>query len=141
MSSEFGLNPTGHEIIDALQGLQRVADNIDHVDKKIDHIRTAIANMAARTLLGRQFMVSSFQLLGKDPDNAPDERKLFDRNIVFVAELNSYGYLLDDDIPIDCLSLNFLHPEVIGLDDIDDRKMRTFTLQVPVLAIESCVSV
>ena len=138
MSSEFGLNPTGHEIIDALQGLQKVADNIDREEQKIAHIRRAIGLLSARTLLGGQFMVSALQVLAKDPDTAPDDRVLFDQNMVFIAELDSYGYLLDNGVPVDSLALNFLHPEIIGLDEIDERKMRDFTLQVPVLAIESC---
>jgi len=138
MSSEFGLSPTGHEIIDALQGLQKVADNIDREDQRIAHVRRAIGFLSARTLLGGQFMVSALQVLAKDPDTAPDDRVLFDQNMVFIAELDSYGYLLDNGVPVDSLALNFLHPEIIGLDEIDERKMRDFTFQVPVLAIESC---
>jgi len=140
MSSEFGLNPTGHEIIDALQGLQKVADNIDRDKQKIDHIRKGITLLAARTLLGKQFMVSTIQVLGKDPDMAQYDRVLFDRNMIFVAELDSFGYLLDNGVPVDSLALNFLHPDVIGLDEGDEQVIREFTFQVPILAIESCIS-
>jgi hypothetical protein len=140
MSSEFGLIPTGHELIDALQNLQKVADHIDHDEQKIDHIRQAIGLLSARTLLGGQFMVSALQVLGLDPDTAPNDRVLFNQNMIFIAELDSFGYLLDNSVPVDCLSLNFLHPEVIGLDLIDERKIKEFTFQVPVLAIESCVA-
>ena len=139
MSSEFGLIPTGHEIIDALQGLQIMADNIEPVEQKIDHIRSAIAHLAARTLLGKQFMVSTLQVLGKDPDTEPDDRVFFNQNMIFIAELDSYGYLLDNGVPVDSLALNFLHPEVIGLDEVDEQKIRDFTFQVPILAIESCI--
>ncbi len=140
MANQFNLQPTGNEIIDGLQGLQIVADHIDVIDKKIAHVKGAMGLLAARTLLGRQFMISTAQVLGKDPDAQPDDRILYSNGLLFIAELDSFGYLLDHGIPIDSLSLNFLHPEVIGIDDRTERLIRGFTFQVPVLAIESCIS-
>ena len=140
MSTDFSQNSTGHEIVDALQGLQKVADSIDYETQKINHIRQAMSLLATRTLLGKHFMVSALQVLGKDPDSAPDDRVLFNSNMVFVAELDSFAYLLDNGVPVDSLALNFSHPDIIGLDERDERKMRDFMFQVPVLAIEACIN-
>lgn len=140
MANQFNLQPTGNEIIDDLQGLQILADHISVIDQKIAHVKGVMNFLAAKTLLGRQFMISTAQVLGKDPDAGPDDRIVYNDGLLFIAELDSFGYILDHGIPIDSLSLNFLHPEVIGIDDRTERLIRGFTLQVPVLAIESCVS-
>lgn len=140
MVSRFNQQPTGNGIIDELQGLQIVADTIDVIDRKIAHVRGAMGLLAAKTLLGRQFMISTAQVLGKDPDAEPDDRILYNDGLLFIAELDSFGYLVDHGIPIDSLALNFLHPEVFGIDDRTEQLIRGFTFQVPVLAIESCIS-
>lgn len=46
MSTDFHQNSTGHEIVDALQGLQKVADNIDHETQKFDIIKRATGQIA-----------------------------------------------------------------------------------------------
>lgn len=85
-------------------------------------------------------MVNTLQVLGKDPDSAPDDLLFYNSNITFVAKLGALRYLLDYDIPVDSLTLSFANPKVLGLDERDERKLRAFTFQVPVLAIEACIS-
>ena len=140
MSTEFHQNSTGHEMVDALQGIQKVADNIDQAAQKIEHVKRAMSLLATRTLLDKHFMVSALQVLGKDPSSGPDDRVVFNSNMVFVAKLDSFAYLLDNGVPVDSLALNFSHPDIIGLDERDDRKLRDFMFQVPVLAIEACIN-
>lgn len=131
---------TGLEIIDSLQGLQKIVDNINDPDAKFDRARKGVGWLGAGILLDHQFIVSSAQVFGKDPDTSPRERVLFNDGMFFIATLSSYGYLLDKDIPVDCLSLNFIDPEIIGADERDARLFRLLMLQVPVLAIDSCSS-
>lgn len=128
---------TGLEIIESLQGLQKVADTIHDPNTKIDRVRLGIGVLAAGTLLKHQFIVSSAQVIGREPDAPPSDIIMFSSGMFFIARLDSYGYLLDEDIPVDCLSLNFVEPEIIGADVRDARAMKPLTLQVPVLAIDS----
>jgi len=104
--------------------------------QKFDIIKRATGQIATRTLLDKQFMVNTLQVLGQDPNSAPDDLLVYNSNITFVAKLGALRYLLDYDIPVDSLTLSFANPKVLGLDERDERKMRTFTFQVPVLAIK-----
>lgn len=137
MSHEFN---SGHGIIDSLQDLQIIADRINDPETKIGHVRQIMGILAARELIGEQFMVSSAMALAQRPDDDPSQRILFNRGMLFVARLESYNYLLDYGIPIDSLTLTFQEPEVIDVLPEDSPAFKTLTLQVPVRAIDSFIS-
>ena len=131
---------TGHEVIDSLQDLQVVANRIVTPDTKISHVREVMGVLATHSLLGHQFMISSGWVLGRHPDAAPDKRLVFSNGIFFVGELDTYGYVIDEDIPLDSLMLGFTHPEVIGVEPGEETEaFRNLTLEVPVLSIDSCM--
>lgn len=127
---------TGLEIVDSLQGLQKIADTIPDVNIKLSRIRWGIGVLAAGSLLEHHYLVSSAQVIGREPDASPSDIIMFDRGMLFIAQLDSFGYLLDDDIPVDCLSLNFVEPEIFGADARDAKVMKPLIFQVPVRAID-----
>lgn len=138
MSGELILPPSGNDMVDSLRSLQIVADTIDTPNDKIAHVRRAIRALAAGSLLGKQMMVDGVTVYAANPDAQPDERVIY-RNMLFIGRLNVFSYLLDDDIPVDSLTLNFDTPAVVGASQDDSSYFERLTMQVPVLAIDSCV--
>jgi hypothetical protein len=139
MSGELLLPPTGNEIVDSLRGLQMVADSIDDRDAKVAHVKKTLQFIDAWQLLGKQMMVSSLMTFGKNPDQGDDIRTFFKDEMLFLGQLNTMTYMLDDNIPVDSLALAFDLPEVIGVAPEECERFRVLRLQVPILAIETCV--
>lgn len=137
MSNPFP--PTGVERVDSLKGLQPVVDTIDNPDEKISHIRNTLGIMGTHDLLEHQFMVGAAEVWARPRF---DSRRLihFGEGFLFIAKLEAVGYLLDPNVPLDTLSLNFSDPEVWGVDELDAPDFKTLKFQVPVLAIDSCMS-
>ena len=133
-------SPVGIEILDSLKGLQLIADRLDDPTVKSRRLKQGLQELSAGGLLEHQYLVSSAQVIGREPGAAPSEVVLFDLGLFFIATLDAFGYIRDYTIPIDCLSLNIVEPEVIGADERDAPLFRLMTLQVPVLAIDSCCS-
>ncbi len=138
MSGEFILPSSGNDVVDSLRDLQIVADTMDEPDDKIAHIRLAIGLLAADALIGKQTMIDAAMVYAANPDAQPDELIIF-RNMLFIGRLNVFSYLLDDDIPVDSLTLKFEKPAVVGASPDDSLQFERFSMQVPILAIDSCV--
>lgn len=139
MSEEFNYSPTGYDFFDSLKGLQKIANEIIDPEHKIERVRKTLGIVMARQQIEKQFMVSSQRLFIKYPDESPDSRKLCNRELMFIGKLDAFAYMLDKDVPIDSLVLNFINSEVIGVDEKASKVLRTLTLQVPILALESCM--
>jgi hypothetical protein len=163
MPRQLNLEPTGNVIVDALKQLQQSTGRIDS-DDKLAYVTEKMKTFGAQTLLGGMFYISSDLVLGKDPGARRNDRILYG-DMSFIAELGSFGCLslggaTAFDV-VDGLSLNFSNPEVIGVVNQLDRRhitgsltagqqdeqsartneqMHQLTLQVPVLAIEACLS-
>lgn len=137
MNSPF--QPTGMDRVDSLKGLQLVADTYDNPEEKLTHIRNALGSMGAHDLLEHQFMVAAAEVWARPRF---DSRRLihFGEGFLFIAKLEAVGYLLDPHVPLDTLSLNFTDPEVWGIDEVDAPDFKVLKFQVPVLAIDSCMS-
>lgn len=131
--------PTGFEVIDSVKGLQLTADVIDDPDAKIKHVRNMLKVIGAGDILGSLLMISASEVWGKQPDSS-GELIRFEDGLLFVGELDEFGYMLDPTIPLDSLSLNFRRPEVWAVDAEDALAFRALKLQVPVLAIDSCTN-
>lgn len=141
MSMEFVYQSTGHDLVDSMQGLQKVADGISDIESKIIQVRRTLGILSASALIQKKFIVNSWQLFAKHIDKAPDYRMLVDQELKFVGSLESYKYLLDEKIPVDALVLNFANPEVVGGEPEINKACRALTFQVPILAIKSCMEV
>ena len=139
MAGELILPPTGNDLIDSLRGLQLVADQIDDPDRKIAHIKTAIGVIAAGQLIGKQMMVEAATIFARDPDHDPNERILFREGMLFIASLSVFSYMLDQDIPVDSLTLQFVSPDVLGVMPEEAPNFKALTFQVPILSIDSCM--
>lgn len=139
MSEEFNYAPTGHELFDSLKGLQKIANEIIDPDQKIDRVRKTLGFVMAGQQIDKQFMVISQRLFIKTPDDAPDSLRLYNREFMFIGQLNTISYMFDEHVPVDSLILNFVDSDVIGADKKVSKVLRTMTLQVPILALESCV--
>ncbi len=138
MAGEILLPPTGNEIVDVLRGAQLVADTIDDPDIKIAHIKKTVGFLAAGQLLGRQMLVDAATIFAHSPFEMAGDQYLF-QGLLFVAKLQVYGYMLDEEIPVDSLTLNFNEPEVFGVAPEDSPSFKLLNFQVPVLAIDRCV--
>lgn len=137
--AQEGIANTGTLIIDALQGLQLKADQATEFNRKVAVVKEGLGLVAARQLIGREFWVSSVQAFGKRPDDE-GYREYFKNEIFFMGRLASYTYLADPDVPVDSLAVNFIDPTVMGAEPDSYERIRQMTLQVPVLAIDSCHS-
>ena len=138
MAGELLLPPSGNEIVDVLRGAQLVADTIDDPDAKIAHIKKTVGFLAANQLLGKQMLVDAATIYAQSPYETARDQFRF-QGLLFVAKLEVFGYMLDDDIPVDSLTLNFDEPEVFGVSPEDSPSFKILTFQVPVLAIDRCV--
>jgi hypothetical protein len=136
------LQPTGNDLVDSLRDLQVFLDSIDDIDKKIVTLKQGIHIIKAADLLGGQFMVSTMQTFGHNLDESPDNYTLFESGLTFCADLDAFGYLKDDGIPVDTLTLDFTNPDVFEAisDEQAHKRFRALKLQVPVLAIDTCMS-
>lgn len=139
MSAEFNYSPTGYDFFDSLKGLQKIASEIIDPDHKIERVRKTLGIVMASKQIEKQFMVISQRLFIKNPDESPDSLKLYDREFMFIGQLDTFSYMFDEDVPVDSLVLNFINNDVIGADEKVSKVLRTMTLQVPILALESCV--
>lgn len=131
--------PTGFEPVDSLKGLQVIADKINDPSAKVAHVRKALKLMGAGALLEHQFMVGANEIWAKQPDE-PSDLIHFTEGLLFIGQLDAFSYMLDPDVPIDSLSLNFTMPEVWGVASEDVEQFKALKFQVPVLAIDSYLS-
>ena len=139
MSAEFNYSPTGYDFFDSLKGLQKIASEIIDPDHKIERVRKTLGIVMASKQIEKQFMVISQRLFIKNPDESQDSLKLYNREFMFIGQLDTFSYMFDEDVPVDSLVLNFINNDVIGADENVSKVLRTMTLQVPILALESCV--
>lgn len=139
MAGEFILPTSGNEVIDNLRGLQLIADQIDDPDRKIAHVKTAIGILAAGQLIGKQMLVEAATIFAQDPDRDPNERILFGQGMLFIARLSVFSYMMDHDIPVDSMTLQFVSPEVFGVMPEEAPSFKALTFQVPILSIDSCI--
>jgi len=136
-----GYESSGNETVDALKGLQITASRIGDPEAKLARIRETLTVIRATQLLGDSLMISAQDVWGVHPDAAPGDMIRFRQEMVFIAELDAFGYMLDPSVPVDTLTFDFEAPEVWGVLPEDALAFRSLTLRVPVLAIDSCVPI
>ncbi len=149
------LELTGNETVDALQGLQRLADNIDNPDKKLAFIRSRLPVTQAGKLLGTRLFVGASDIFMQEADKPSNQKVRFTDRLAFMGGLCQITYMLDEDIPVDSLTLVFEAPEVFTViqngqnqlsstsevQQFDTARQETFRsalFQVPVLEIDAC---
>lgn len=131
--------PTGNATVDSLKGLQLIVDTLENPKNKLAHIQYSLGRIGASSILEHKFMVNTAEVWATPPLDS--RRFIHLPNSLFIAELDTLGYLLDPSVPVDTLSLNFREPEVWGIDPEDALAFRDLRFQVPVLAIDSCLDV
>ncbi|GEM_PF-4263853 len=132
---EFQIPATS--VIDAVQSLQRMSANVDSTDARMRFIMRSFGHTGASNLLGRPLMIDSSLALGYGPDDAPDTRTLFRRGLLFSGVVASYNYMVDEGIPLNDLAICFEDTSLV--EPGGSEQPVTLSLQVPVLAIRSCV--
>ncbi|HVC36622.1 MAG TPA: hypothetical protein VNE40_04260 [Candidatus Dormibacteraeota bacterium] len=130
---------TGSETVDVLQGLQKVVNSMSSIGQRIEHLKRTINFIRAGKLFGNHFLVDAFMAIGKEEGMADQEYALYHGGLTFIGQLNTFGYFQDTDVPLDSLTLNFSDPELLVADQRDDLQERILRLQVPVLAIGTCL--
>lgn len=157
MSDYKPFGTTGNPIVDSLQGLQTEVCNRKSLEAKYGYLREALVDIPAASLLERNFTIGSGLVFGIDPRKAKEDRVLFN-GMRFQGWLSRMTYMYDPEVPVDALMFNFLNPKIIStttvgdtlpnlaqaesdivrVESFDTARLRCLTLQVPVLAIESC---
>ena len=132
---------TGNEVVDSLQVLQATSDALvrDEFLKRMHVGKMVELQPGADRLIGQRFLVGSNLLLAQRPGGDPKKRLLFEHGLLFEGILDSYEYILDNGIPLDSLMLDFVEPAVVGVAPEEETFFKVLKLQVPVLAISSCI--
>jgi len=133
--------PSGTDTIDQLKAVQHLADrNFSDIDKKLKYVQRATAAIGLRALLEHQFMIEADAAFGAHLDASPKTLMRFNQGLMFIGMLELPRYLYDEDVPLDSLTLDFVHPEVFGVSQDDAPAFHRLRLSVPVLAINTCIS-
>ena len=140
MSHETDVPSEAEDLIDWLIGIQKVANEILDVERKVGQVREALATLSIAPLIDQQFFIDCALIFAKDPDLATDERHMFPRGMAFTGRLDGFHYLLDYEVPVDSLTVNFLEPSIMDPDIERRDEFKAQTFQVPVMAIDSHVS-
>jgi hypothetical protein len=140
MSHETNIPSEAGDLIDWLIGIQTVANEIINAERKVSHVREALAVLSLAPLIDEQFYIDCALIFAKSPNLPPDERSMFPRGMAFTGRLDGFHYLQDYDVPVDSLTINFGVPSVVDpdLDRCDEFKSQIF--QVPIMAINSHLS-
>ena len=146
---------SGNEIVDTIKGVQVMANGIANPERKLDYVRRTLRMTRIMELRGQELMVGAARTFLRRPDDAPDELIGFNRSFLFAGRLCNAGYLLDQTIPVDTLTLHFDEVEVLDITERPEQSVvmngtkmqfdmsdlpsfRRAVFEVPVLAIESC---
>ncbi|HVW23658.1 MAG TPA: hypothetical protein VHB51_04230 [Candidatus Saccharimonadales bacterium] len=133
---------TGNDIIDQLQAVQKTADReFSDPDSKIETITEIVRAMGAGAILDHGFFASTSVAYGLHPDMDPNNRIWYKDGITFTARLEEFRYAYRPALPLDSLMLTFVDPQIfeaIG-DDQMAEDLSKLTIEVPVLAVDSCL--
>jgi hypothetical protein len=130
--------PTGTPSIDLLQQAQLIADTMPTTKFKIEKM-TETVGFVGKTLLTRQLFCSARNFFGFTANEK--ELLCFEDEMMFMAQLDNFGYLADPSVPIDSLVLAFEKPEFLGIEPEHAPALRRLSLRVPVLAVDTCTVV
>ena len=135
----MGLYRPGIETFDSLKGLQGVVGAIRNPDEKLKRVADGVKLLGAGALLGHLYLVTAREAYVGPLGQTGDVTRLT-REMTFISELDELRYLLDPDVPVDTLMLDFASPEAwyAGAEDIGP--LRDCRLQVPVLSLATAVS-
>lgn len=132
------LRGTGNQILDEVAVLQMDAGKYPAGRDKIDYIFDAVRSSRAGSLLGRTYFINSLMAFGKVHDAKPRTHILFPDGLVFTGLAAAYRYMLDEETPMDCITVCF-EDVSIGEARIAGDIVPLAQIQVPVLAIQSCI--
>ena len=107
--------------------------------RKVEHVREAVAALSIESLIGQQYFIDGVLVFARDPNAPPRTRTMFPQGMAFTGRLGVH-YLQDSDAPVDSLTVNFREPLVVDPDVAHCHEFKAQTFQVPVLTIDSHVS-
>jgi hypothetical protein len=133
---------TGHEVVDGLRALQIAALAIDDTKARLHAIQSGVHKLRpAETLLGRRLIIDSGLVLAREPDSDPRSLIIFNKGLLFEAEAESLAMFVDDDIPLNDLTLDFSGPELIMTDTPEEAAyFRRLAFKVPVMGIANVIA-
>lgn len=138
-----GLGSTGHPVVDALQGIQLIADTYDHLDEKLAYIRLSIekiTGIGSCSLFGSGVYVTTCGLWLKEPEPNLALRYYGDQ-FTLRAEVIGPTYMYDPDIPVDNLALKLRTIQPISVSPEHEAPLLERSCNAAVLSIMACRSV
>jgi hypothetical protein len=121
------------EIVSQLQTVQLETDMFSEPASRLHDIRKGVAKSGIDAMLGMEIELASNRIFARPPQTTNEFGIL--PNIAFSGRLHEVGYLADDDVPIDELTLNFIEADVQGVDSRDAVLLKEFVIQVPILSL------
>ncbi len=133
--------PTGIEAFDSLRGLQIVADKIDDPSAKLERVAKGVKLLGAGALLGHPYLVTAHEAYAGPLGQTGNMNMVrLTREMTFISKLDGLHYLLDPDVPVDALTLNFAPPESWYTGPENVERFRDYQLQIPVLSLVAAMS-
>lgn len=129
---------TGNETVDLLRGVQLTARHIADVDNRIAKVQSTLNFIGAERLIGRELLVRCAWALAHEQDQAQNDHLLVYQPMLFAGQLDEFAYVVDEDVPIDSLTLDFTQPTLI---DACQDGLKRIRLKVPILAITECITI
>jgi hypothetical protein len=141
MSYEYDPIGSDAEIIRRFRIAQEAANVYTDPDEKVRQAPVLLDSLDLFDLKGREFMADAALVFGRKPNYPPNVHKLFPTGFLFMGVLDNYGNLVDDDVPIDAITANFVNPEVVGVLPDEVPGFSRLTFEVPFLAFNSLVAI
>ena len=134
------LGATGHPVVDALQGIQLIADTYDGLEEKLDYIRLSLEKLTGLgrySLFGSEVYLTAMGLWVQEPEPSP-ELRYYRNPFTLRAEVAAPTYMYDLDIPIDSLALRLRTIEPISVSPDHEAALIDRECNVPVLSVAAC---
>ncbi|MDL2363336.1 MAG: hypothetical protein QFB86_03070 [Patescibacteria group bacterium] len=140
MSHENRLPFSENEIIPRLRAVQEVFMKNDDPIKQTENTKVALAALDLDQLLGETLLIDSSLAFARRPDESLDTRMMYPSGFMFLGRLIGYAQLVDEDVPVNAVTVNFSNPDIITLPSEEAIGMRRLQLEIPVLAINTVVN-
>jgi hypothetical protein len=134
MSIEYGESLTGNDIIDQVQGLQRLVAPLRDPDAKVTRARSVLRLLPTHTLGEDDFEISALTAYAGSADLPPHNWDVLN-GVQLVGRASLVTYLYDEEAPVDSLAIRVTEPLMIGLNPVEDLGHPISNLYLPVLDI------
>jgi hypothetical protein len=137
----FNESITGNEIIDSMQGVQRMVRPLPTLEMKTAQIRQVLRLLPLEDLYNHVLSINARRVFFPSDDRPEDYRDVAE-NVELVAQVEepsrALKYAYDEDAPIDSLSVYFVNPILVEFDAEKVLGYRPQRAQIAVEDIWAC---